>query len=200
MVRAKIFIFCTMILCIVVFINISVQHIGHNHYTKNNLKLYDLIQECTPNFHKYEYLVNIIPLLIISSLFYLPITTKIMEEFFIKFFIILIIRALTTFTTILPKHEKCEVNLKWTSLLLGGCYDKLFSGHTAFTTLWTLIFLNEKFINTFQFWFINLINSVAIITTHSHYTVDVILGFIITFFVYDSDHVLKFVDYLSLKK
>jgi hypothetical protein len=172
----------------VVLTNYMIQWIGEAHYAKNPDRLFDIIQESTPNLHEYEFIVNLIPLLVIGSLFIFPITTDIMEEFFVKFTLILVLRAMTTLSTILPKHEKCETKDDWSTRLVGGCYDKIFSGHTAFTALWTLIFVREKFISHPMFWGINIFNMLMIVVTRSHYTVDVILGFILTYLVYDGNY------------
>jgi hypothetical protein len=76
------------------------------------------------------------------------------------------------------------------SLILsgGGCYDKIFSGHTSFVTLATLNLLDARVISAPAFWFTNLLNAALILLTRAHYTVDVILGFVISYLVFDGEY------------
>jgi len=112
----------------------------------------------------------------------------ILKEFFGKFLIILLVRALTIVSTILPKHEKCDDNLNWYDYIRGQCYDKVFSGHISFVLLLCLIMLREKILSVPTFFAILTTQFASIILTRSHYTVDVILGIVITYLVYDGDY------------
>ena len=94
------------------------------------------------------------------------------------------IRAFTTIATILPKHKICNEKINIRSLLLGGCYDKIFSGHTSFTLLLTLLYYREHIINLPLLIGINATNIPAILATRSHYTVDVLLAIFVTTTIY----------------
>jgi hypothetical protein len=168
--------------------NRIVQEIGHYHYTNSPDELYDIGWKYGPDLSKYSDAVNIIPTLIVLSLFFLPTTDSILKEFLIKFTIIMLVRAMTTISTILPKDESCEHEPSLQMFVAGGCYDKVFSAHTAFVALFTLIFLSKTFITTRLFWLINLVNMAILVFTRGHYTVDVILGFVITYLVYDGKY------------
>jgi hypothetical protein len=102
--------------------------------------------------------------------------------------VILFIRALTTLSTILPKHEDCVEPDLMTLMLGGGCYDKVFSGHMSFVALFTLILLEHKNISLPMFVGLNVLQAAIILLARTHYTVDVILGFVITYLVYDGDY------------
>ena len=189
MIPGDVILFVVLLYIVVFAVNYSIQVIGDIHYKEKD-DIFDLVWKYTPDLYEYNQLTNIPPLIILLSLFFIPRGNSILVEFFLKFLLILLIRALTTISTILPKHEKCEHEINLTNILSGGCYDKIFSGHTAFVALFTMIFYRENIINSWQFWLINLFNMGLITITRSHYTVDVILGFIITYLVYDGDYSL----------
>jgi hypothetical protein len=101
-------------------------------------------------------------------------------EFIAKFTIIMFIRAFTIISTILPKHQVCSDTFDVRSYFLGGCYDKIFSGHTSFMLLLTLLYYREHIINEFSLIGINSINILLILATRSHYTVDILLAIFVT--------------------
>jgi hypothetical protein len=152
--------------------------------------VFDLFHEYTPDFHKFEFLINIIPFAILGCLFFCGLPLDSIKEFAWKLLLIYVIRALTVITTILPKHEKCNYEISTFSLttFLGGCYDKVFSGHMALTLLGTLIYYREKYISFSSFALINIVEAVLIILTRAHYTIDVFLAILITYLVYDGDY------------
>lgn len=176
------------LLAFVFIINYTVQHIGIQHNKENPGTIYDVVWKYGPDLSKHSWLHEVVLIGIIISLFILPITDSILKEFLIKFTIVMLVRALTTISTILPKDESCDETIGLHTFISGGCYDKVFSGHTAFVTMFTLIFLDKSFISTLQFWLINIINMAFIVLTRGHYTIDVILGFIISYLVYDGNY------------
>jgi hypothetical protein len=152
--------------------------------------VFDVFHEYTPDFHKFEVFINIIPFTILGCLFFCGISLDSIKEFAWKLLLIYAIRALTVITTILPKHEKCdyEVGSFSISTFIGGCYDKVFSGHMALTLLGTLIYYRENYISFSSFAFINMVEAALIILTRAHYTIDVLLAILITYLVYDGDY------------
>ena len=188
MIPSHVLVFLIALYGVALGINLVVQQIGEYQHQKSPDKIWDIVWEHTPNLHKYEYLTNVIPVVLLLSLFIIKRGDSILVEFFVKYIIILLVRALTTVSTIFPKHEHCDSSsLTWWNVL-GGCYDKVFSGHTAFVTLFTLIFLREGILNGWQFWLVNLAQMATIVLTRAHFTVDVILGFVITYLVYDGNY------------
>lgn len=174
----------------IVFSNYLTDQIGEAHYAtgKAGSKLFDLIHELTPDFQDYEVLTNLIPGILLISFLWIPGRVPLLEEFIAKFLLIMLIRAMTLFTTVLPKHEKCTKKFSWSNCLTGQCYDKIFSGHTAFVFLITLLFLREKIISFWLFLILNLVEIGIILLTRSHYTIDVILALVITYLVHDGDY------------
>jgi len=161
-------------------------------------QVFDVVHQYTPDLHKYEWVINIIPIL--GLLFLILYSSDALEEFALKLLLIYLIRALTTLTTILPKHEKCdEKEFSWMNAIMGGCYDKIFSGHASFTFLASLLLYRENVITLPVFMISNIVESFLIILTRAHYTIDVLLGILITYLVYDGDYHI-FTDFMKKLK
>lgn len=164
---------------------------GQMHYEIDGLEhIYDIAHKYLPDLHEHEYIMNIIPLVLIIYTITLPTGWSILKTTFVMLLGVLAIRALTIIATILPKHEKCEVkgNSFFNFLSGGGCYDKIFSGHTAVVTLLGLNLLAAGALNTPMFWGISAVNAFVILLTRAHYTVDVVLGFVISYLVFDGEY------------
>ena len=175
-----------LIISIILFSNYATLKIGENHYTTHNKnELFDIFYSILPDLHKYSSIFNnIVPILGVISLYFYS-NHKLTIEFLSKFVIIMLIRAVTIISTILPKHEKCDQKIDITSLVVGGCYDKIFSGHTAFVLLLTLMYYREHIINMPTLISINTLNILLILGTRSHYTVDVLLSIFVTSTIYN---------------
>ena len=153
---------------------------------KNNYRsLDDIIFNNTPNLHNYEYIVNIFILFLCLPLFY-KIKIKNFITIFKYFSISTILRTITSCSTILPSITECRINNNnknnISNYLIGHCNDKIFSGHTSFMIiLFYVIYKN----NLIKYKYLSIygstifINSLFIIITRAHYTVDVILAYII---------------------
>jgi hypothetical protein len=157
--------------------------IGEKHYNNSNCKIYDSLHEILPNLRTYHYSVDIIGLLVALSLFFVG-NEDLIYEFFGKFIIIMFIRAFTILTTILPKDKECDTRHSFRNYLFGGCFDKIFSGHTSFTLLLTLLYYREHIINIPTLLGVNLLNMFLILSTRAHYTVDVLLAIFVTTTIY----------------
>lgn len=173
------------------FSNYATHQLGKWHYEHNepNGKVFDLLHHLTPDLSEYYKYNDITLICVMISFLFVPNSLSILKEFLGKFVLIMFVRALTIMSTILPKHETCpSQNLTWYQMIKGQCYDKVFSGHTAFVLLATLIYLRESIISFPIFLGINAVNITSIILTRSHYTIDVILAIVITYLVYDGDY------------
>jgi hypothetical protein len=160
--------------------------IGSNFYkgTPTNYKIHDLLHEVLPEIHDYHYIIDIIALVaVIPAFIYFNHTLSV--EFLTKFLIIMLIRAFTIISTVLPKYERCDETFTFRSFCVGGCYDKIFSGHTSFILLLTLFYLRENIIKLPVFYGINILNMLAIIATRSHYTIDVLIAIFVTFTIFN---------------
>jgi hypothetical protein len=139
--------------------------------------------------------------------FFLPIIFNLQNlsitfvyEFFWKFMILIFLRSFSIISTILPRNSKLKVKINkktdfWTVLyhrtIGGGCYDKCFSGHTAFGLLATFLIFKYNFLemSTFNislFGFLNILHFFMIGVTRAHYTVDIIVAIYVTFWIYES--------------
>jgi hypothetical protein len=190
MIPSHVFVFLVILYAIVMAVNLSIQYIGKYHYSKSPDRIWDLVWEYGPDLHTYQWLIQVIPSVLFLSLFFIQKSDSILYEFVLKFIIIMLVRAITTISTILPKEERCNDEITWHTPLNGGCYDKVFSAHTAIVTLFTLIFLRENLISSASFWILNFAQMALIVLTRAHYTVDVVLGFLITYLVYDGKYCL----------
>jgi hypothetical protein len=182
-------IFVILIIIILLITNIIVFY-NENHYEsyydtriKNNKtspKVYDIGHKYLPNISHYEYIINILLILSACIFFIYP---NMFVKFCILFLVIIIIRLITVQLTVLPKTN-CTI--KPTIVLSGYCYDKIFSGHTAFICLITLFLFNLKKISIFTLFIINVLFGLLIIATRSHYTIDVVFAFIVTLLIFQN--------------
>ena len=178
------------LIAFILFSNYATHQLGKWHYEHNdpNGKIFDILHSITPDLQDYAVFNDTILVLTMISFLFVPNSVSIIKEFLGKFILIMFVRALTIMSTILPKHERCSSEPTWINMFKGQCYDKVFSGHTAFVMLATLIYLRENIISFPVFLGINLANIISIILTRSHYTIDIILAIVITYFVYDGDY------------
>ena len=153
--------------------------IGRKHYQDKSCVIFDVVHAILPDLRDYHFTVDLIGLIVGISMLFLT-DSEFISEFIGKFIIIMFIRAFTILTTILPSDGKCDTSLNIKSFLFGGCFDKIFSGHTSFTLLITLMYYREHIIDLLPLLFINFINIFLIISTHAHYTVDVLLAIFVT--------------------
>lgn len=187
MIPSHVLLFLLCLYSITIVSALIVEYIGKNHYSNNSNEIWDISWKYFPDYHNSQILIHVIPILLLTSLFFIRKSDSILYEFLLKFIIILLLRMLTTLSTIFPKDERCDDEIYWLTPL-NGCYDKVFSGHTAFVALFTLIFWREKIIDSSTFWLLNLVQMVTILLTRAHFTVDVVLGFVITYLVYDGNY------------
>lgn len=175
---------------IIVTSNYWTHELGMAFYdkTENNGKVFDLLHAVTPDLSDLKPYNDIIVSAVALSFLFVPKGVTLFKEFAAKFILIMVIRALTTISTILPKHEKCDSTPLLSRYIKGQCYDKVFSGHTSFVLLATLIYLREGILGFPAFLGINIANITGIILTRSHYTVDIVLAILITLLVYDGDY------------
>jgi hypothetical protein len=178
------------LIAFIFFSNYATHYLGKWHYEHNepNGKIFDILHHITPDLQKYAMYNDTILVITMISFLFVPNSVSILKEFLGKFILIMFVRALTIMSTILPKQDGCSSELTWMNMFKGQCYDKVFSGHTAFVLLATLIYLRENIISFPAFLGINLANITSIILTRSHYTIDVILAVVITYLVYDGDY------------
>jgi hypothetical protein len=184
-------IYIAFVIGIIVFSSYVTDEIGIAFYElqDNEKKIFDMIHAITPDLHMHEEYVNIIPFCILFSFFFIPNGVELSKNFASMFFLVCILRSLTIMTTILPKHEKCSKRFHWSNIFHGQCYDKVFSGHTSFVFLASLVFFEAGLISFPFVISMNFIEAAIILLTRSHYTVDVLLAYMVSYMVFQSSHI-----------
>jgi hypothetical protein len=179
-----------------VYFNYSAQITGDTFYSnKNNPEVYDVLHKILPNYDQKRWLTNY---MVLSA--FIPLILNFNQEFILEFigFIIVVylIRDIIINLTILPKHINCSIRMeKMTTYeyFVGGCYDKIFSGHFSLTMMLTLLYYTYGYITNIPLlvgW--NLINGLIIISTRSHYTIDVVMALFVCLTVFTNNIKIPF--------
>jgi hypothetical protein len=177
------------IVIIIIFgLNYWCHLIGTDFYKDHptDYTIHDLLHSVLPDLHDYHIIIDIIGIIVIIPAF-LYFNQELTIEFLTKFLIIMLIRAFTIVSTVLPKFERCDTTFDIRNFLLGGCYDKIFSGHTAFTLLIVLVAYNFNLLDNNKLLILGifqLIYAFLIIITRAHYSVDVLLSYYIVIPLY----------------
>lgn len=196
-------------------IQYTTERIVQNHLFSNKTKLpdifLDVIQPDFTFFSATEFILGFLGIASFINLFFFQNQWIILKRYAVCFAISYTIRVLLFTVTILPvphTYTGCPYEnnvLHWyilkplyRMLTLGmtgsnlGCGDYIYSGHTSSLTF--LCFFGRDYfyfkskIISFLLWMINFIGMIFIIKSHIHYTVDVILGFIVATMIYSSYH------------
>ena len=145
------------------------------HY-KNTNDIYDVGHNLFKNISKYHFIINMILVFILLPLCF---HHDMLINFLYYISIIVLLRMITISLTILPKDKHCNHS----TYLFGGCYDKIFSGHTACVFLACLIYIQYGYIPSYVGYIVSIIYGCLMIAGRGHYTIDVVLAFFITFFI-----------------
>jgi len=151
--------------------------------------LYDIIQQNMPNFQSYRTIPEILHLIPIVHFFY-NVLNNLIDKSIIAISKILkvhaqlmILRCICFSVTLLPdSSQMCKV-----SKHIGSCYDLIFSGHSTAMFLCTYILRDHFKIKNLTYLILqlnNIITSFLIIICRNHYTIDVIVSFLATNYLY----------------
>ena len=148
-------------------------------------KLYDLSHKYLPDYSDYKIYKIIGDSYVSLFIFILFLSDYKAGIDYITYYIpIILLRCIMINSTILPKNKKCNENYS----LIHGCYDKIFSGHFATLFLATFIFYKYNIIkNIYLLFIINLINAFIILSTRSHYTIDLLVSIIVVLLFYTNN-------------
>ncbi len=127
-------------------------------------------------------IINIIPLLMMLLFIINSTSNELYSSIKLSFgylIPIFIIRMITTFVTILPTTTECT-EWKYKYSILGHCYDKVFSGHLATVIVLTYVFSKYNPENRLFYILLSCLEGIFLISTKSHYTIDIILAILIT--------------------
>jgi len=154
--------------------------------SKTNPKVYDIMHKHLPYWKNNYWLNNLIGILTLIPLIYTN-DINMYFDFGALLLIVNIIRDITINLTILPQNKECELHKRSYMFqgLLGACYDKIFSGHTAFVFLLTLLYNSYSVITNVPLLIVwNIFNALSILIIRSHYTIDIFVSFLVCYTVF----------------
>lgn len=172
------------------YVNLYIEQTGDTYYlnriqsNKTNPKIYDISHKYLPDLHDYDAYSNFHHLITFGFLIPILFNASMLYEFFGYWFTIFIIRSITIMVTILPKHKHCNNDNSF--IFVGQCYDKIFSGHFSSVLLATILYKKYGWINTTTMILLNFINSLSILLSRGHYTIDLIVAYFVTLYVYQN--------------
>jgi len=183
----KIIISILVVACIFYLTNKTCQTSGKVFYTqrindgKTKPKVYDLAHKYLPNYANTNldfYVKDLYVLLGTLLPFIFAGNSTAFKAYLGMYIVVILLRCITINATILPKT-------KTDTLIDKGSYDKIFSGHFATLFLATLVFYQFKIITNVPLLVLaNFINAYIILSTRSHYTVDIIVSIMATLLVF----------------
>jgi hypothetical protein len=146
--------------------------------------LYDLIQDLLPNLQSHRIIPEILHIIPVALLAYYTAIfwhRDCLSEFFLKHGSLMFLRGILFTSTLLPdSSQMCHLSNHF-----GGCFDLMFSGHSTITFLCTLLLVKHFPLSKFlkQTLFVNVfLTSILIILCRNHYTVDVVISLVLTYF------------------
>ena len=166
--------------------NIILIKLGNNSDIKNRKQLPDIVLD------RGFFFKGLVPYMdLILIIFIIPLFLKYKLSNFITLFkfvgIMAFLRILTCVSTLIPpikgryKKERSDEN-NLLNYVVGHNYDKIFSGHTGVMLICVLISISENLVNItnkFILAFLGVLYSILILLTRQHYTVDVLLSYMI---------------------
>ena len=168
-----------LIVLALLFIINSIFTVKIEKYIKSNYKqrkpLLDIGHKLLPNTYKYRIINDIIPLILVV----LTMINIENRKAYVKAIVTcVVLRMICIYCTVLPPtHKKCDYD----GTYVGGCYDKLFSGHMTLCVISSL-FLSSVFPQfSHVLLLLNMCEAFNLIASRDHYTVDVVLGIIISY-------------------
>ena len=158
--------------------NYTATRIGRRHYEDRpcSVEVFDIGHQLLPQ-------IAVPPLLLMGLTYaWVPFlsvarASEILRSLSVQVAIVLALRAITTTVTVLPKSETCDsTGFGWSAVLNGACYDKVFSGHTAFAVLVSLALVNAGVWPVWGGAVYSALVALVLLVSRGHYTVDVVLG------------------------
>jgi len=165
--------------------NYTINKIGQRHYDTDDQKtIFDFGHIVLPRWSVRDreiLLLEAIPLLSVFIKGVGPLLVAV-PDIMVVFGWVLMLRILTSMTTILPRDDECDPDTFGLKQVVGGyCFDKLFSGHTAFAVVVAMVLTKHGIWSPNLAWMYPVWMGVYLLLTRGHYTSDVILGAIIAF-------------------
>jgi hypothetical protein len=150
---------------------------------KTNPKVYDISHKYLPDLHEKQIWNDIYTFAVLAPL----LTDMRLLEMYVYLWIpIFMIRSVFTQVTILPKHSKCKGGENVSDFLIGGCYDKVFSGHFTSVFLAMLVYTHFGWISATTGAAASVMSALLILLVRSHYTIDILVAIVVTLLVYQN--------------
>ena len=149
----------------------------HNADTHKS-PLWDIGHYLLPDLGKYRWCNDVVVLIVLLLNLYFCKPTKL---YFQAVGLIVFLRMISIYATILPKsNSECTFT---GNEGVGGCHDKVFSGHIALTML-TSIFIAKSYPNLkIHLLILNILNAFSVIASRDHYTIDVLIAAFLSVFI-----------------
>ena len=157
---------------------------------------YDWLATSMPDMSRFQWLVNALALAVFVPLIWMAFTTwpaGIFTSLFKYASILTLVRCVTTTMTVLPPNDHCVTPSSETiyPYLVGHCVDKMFSNHTAISLLVVLLYCRYGVLKgpaLGAMFALQFFSSFLHVPTRSHYTIDVLVAYLLTtavFFLVD---------------
>ena len=160
---------------------------------KYSAPLYDVLHNTLPDMSRFDQIIDYLPIVLGIIILHLAIIKHPKFNMYRLIQLVsfmLILRIMTSAFTVLP--SPICTNSK-TACAIGGCHDCIFSGHTAMTLIFAYTIQHCYPELKIPLLIYTLFGSLLIIGTRNHYTVDVIVAWIVVYALIKSGSC----DYLS---
>jgi len=158
-------------------------------------KVIDIVHTICPSFQSrcgLEAYLSDIMIIVQLILTILTIHIEGIYEMLFLMSITQVLRAFCAMSTVLPPLQ--QYNDKWRfGGLNGGGTEYIFSGHASYSALTSIYLYNNNVVSLFSLALYNIISQGLIVVTRNHYTVDVLLAWIIVPLLYgNKDFICKY--------
>jgi hypothetical protein len=156
--------------------------LGKAHYEDSGkTKLMDIGHLIVPRISAPTWALDAASMSSMLPLTWAPDPFAVVLEFLPMFLTLMVLRALTTVSTILPKDRECISSQHGLQqMVTGHCYDKVFSGHLTFVLLWGLVFVSRGLVSKTVFAVYAGAFVTLLLAIRAHYTVDLIIAAALT--------------------
>ncbi|NBP13163.1 hypothetical protein EBU95_02060 [bacterium] len=150
---------------------------------KTNPKVYDIMHKHLPDLHDKKEWNDIYTFVVLLPLL---TDTTILKKYIYIWVPIFMIRSVFTQVTILPKNKRCKIGNNVSDFLIGGCYDKVFSGHFSSVFLAMLLYVRFGWISGTTAAIGSILSALLILLVRSHYTIDILVAIVVTLLMYQN--------------
>lgn len=184
---------------IILLSNIYTFNCGKSHYQINgHTHLCDIIEDNLPNMEKYYNYHNIVPILILVPILFVRDKVRFLKYAATYLLIFFTIRAITIAVTVLPNSNSSPLQrLDPIHYILGHSYDKISSGHFAFAFILFSLYIKFNVLSTMWAIILGILvigNGVFLVMVRAHYTVDIVISFVISFLLLNGYEISKFIE------